>query len=116
MENLTYGVFENGAAGEVFVRELSENDPRQDGYFTCYEEFTSEQKAKNYITEREEETTVFAVFYNYPAGEGYIRQEDDYSGNWKGSKHSYYNYVEDFKTREKAENCLNEINERVWNK
>jgi len=116
MEKTTFGVFENHAAGEVFVRELESDDCRQDGYFTCYQEFSTEQKAKDYIIEREEETTVYAVFYNYPAGEGFISQEDDCSGNWKGSKYGHSSYQNDFKTESEARKYLDEINKRVWNK
>ena len=114
MLKTTFGIFENHAAGEVFIRELESDDPRQDGYFTCYDEFPTEQEAKNCISEREEETTVYAVFYNYPAGEGFVRQEHDYSGNWKGSKYGYSNYQNDFKTEEEARKYLDEINKRVW--
>ena len=109
MEKLTFWVFENKAAGEVFVRELTEDSPRQDGYFTCYQEFTSEKLAKQYITEQEEQTKVFAVFFNRPAWEGFVSQEDCYSGNWKGSKHGYYNYITDFPTEAEAQKYLDEL-------
>ena len=112
----TFGLFVNNAAGEYYIQQIREDDCRQDGYFTCYCEFSTEEEAKNYITERKEETTVYAVFYDYPAGEGFISQEHDYSGNWKGSKYGYSNYQNDFKTEQEARKYLDKINERVWNK
>jgi len=109
MEKLTFGVFENNAAGECFIRELTKDCSRQDGYFTCYQEFNTEELAKNYITEQEEQTKVFAVFFNRPAWEGFIRQENCYSGNWKGSKYGYYNYITDFPTETEAQKYLDEL-------
>ena len=116
MQNLTYGIFENNAAGEVFIRELEQDDPRKNGYFTCYSEFTTEAEAKNYIIEREEESKVFAVFYNYPAGEGFISQENCFSGNWKGSKYGYSSFQNEFNNEQEARKYLDEINESVWSK
>jgi len=113
MEKTTFGIFENHAAGEYYIAELEGDDCRQDGYFTCYQEFSTEKEAKQYITERKEETTVYAVFYDYPAGEGFVSRENCYSGNWKGSKYGYSNYQNDFKTEEEAIIYLNEINKRV---
>ena len=113
MEKTTFGIFENHAAGEYYIAELEGDDCRQDGYFTCYQEFSTEKEAKQYITERKEETTVYAVFYDYPAGEGFVSRENCYSGNCKGSKYGYSNYQNDFKTEEEAIIYLNEINKRV---
>ena len=108
-ESFSYGIFVNNAAGDCYITKLSENDSRQDGYYTCHQEFDTEELAKQYITEREEQTKVFAVFFNRPAVDGFVRQEDCYSGNWKGSKHGYYNYVIDFPTEAEAQKYLDKL-------
>jgi len=97
-----FGLFVNNATGEHYIQRMHEDTPDQDGHFTCRKEFPIEQEAKDYVVKIRKESTVYAVFYNRSANDGFVQAEDDLSGNWKGNKHGHYNYCGDYASREIA--------------
>ena len=104
--NRWYGVFENVAAGDYYIAVMDEQTPWQNGYYTwTHDEFASWEEAEAYVQKRIADTTAYAVYFDEPAGTGYIDTVHCYAGAWMG-RHGYY---ADFKSLEEAEECLNNL-------
>lgn len=97
-----FGLYVNHAAGEYRILPVDENTPRQFGYFSCVEEFPTWEEAEAKARKLREETSVFAVFFDHAAGEGFVSVEDCFSGNWRGSKYGSYSLIGEYKTEEEA--------------
>jgi len=104
-----FGIFINRAAGDYYIQEMHSDTPLQDGYYHCVESFPTEQEAKDCIAQYREQTAIYCVFFNRPAWEGFVSQEDNFSGNWRGSKYNYYNLCGEYKTEEEAKSRLTEL-------
>ena len=104
-----FGIFINRAAGDYYLQKLYSSIPLQNGYYHCAQSFPTEQEAKDEIARVREKSTVYCVFFNRPEWEGFVSQEDDFSGNWRGNKYRYYNLCGEYKTRKGAEDRLAEL-------
>lgn len=103
-----YLVIENPPAGEVqIVHADNYTRNRYPHWHVVYEADTYEE-AEEYIEERKRSTIRYAVYFNRPAGEYMITEENDYSGNWRGSKYGHFTFQADFETYEEAEKYVEE--------
>jgi len=106
-----YQLMVNAAAGEYKVNEWTEEELEdwensgyrtQEGHYTEVGLFDTQEELDVAIEEEKGEP-VFAVFENGPAGEVHWSQEDNLSGNWRGSREGHANLVDEFKTQAEAE-------------
>ena len=106
-----YQLMVNTAAGEYRVNEWTEEELEdwensgyrtQEGHYTEVGLFDTQEELDAAIKEEEGEP-VFAVFENDPAGEVYWSEENNFSGNWRGSREGHANLVDEFKTQAEAE-------------
>ena len=85
----------NVAAGDYYIAAMDEQTPWQNGYYTwTHDKFATYEEAEAYVQKRIAETTAYAVYFDKPAGTGYIDTVHCYAGAWRG-RHGYY---DDFKS------------------
>ena len=93
----------NAAAGDY---EISENPEPADGHLTMAGEFETYLLAAEEVHRRCESSKVWAVFYDNASNTGFVHQENDLSGNWKGSKWHPHRWIKSFKSFYAAEKFL----------
>lgn len=114
-----YQLMYDSPAGEYYVnywtREEYDNDSDrirwQEGHFSTVGFYLSREELDKAIDELRGEVR-YAVFRNYLTGEVFITKEDGISGNWRGSKRSPANYVDDFATYEEAQALAKKLREK----
>lgn len=93
----------NASAGEYEI----DNSPYPfDSHFTIAGEFATYLDAAMEVRRRCESSKVWAVFYDDASNTGFVHQEDDFSGNWKGSKWHPHRWIKSFKSFYAAEKFL----------
>ncbi len=106
-----YQLLYNGPAGEYYVNEWTEEDldnwedrgvRNQYGHFNEVGMYDSKEELEKAIEELRG-PKVFAVFEDVAAGVVYYSEEDNLTGNWKGSREGHANFVAEFDTEEEAE-------------
>jgi hypothetical protein len=102
-----YGIFENIGAGLAYV-DFADAKP-ESSYYNLIETFDTREEAEDYIEKKKKETTIWAVFFDLGAAEGFVSEENDYSGNWRGNKYPHYTLEGEFDTEEEAENYLQSL-------
>jgi hypothetical protein len=55
---------------------------------------------------------IFAVFWNNGAADGYVSQEDNLSGNWRGSRDGHYTCVAEQENQADADKVLASLKNR----
>lgn len=101
-----YQLMYNNAAGEYYTNNFDTEEealdmPSQAGYFNEIGIFSDKEIDK--AIEDLRGPTVYAVFENRAAGGGFISEEDNLTGNWRGSKYGYSSLIAEFPAREAAE-------------
>ena len=117
-EKEIYFVVENTGAGEAWINSVSLEEYKN-GDFTYQEiqgshgsvvfETENYEEAEKYIEDAIERTKVFAVFFNNAANEGFVSEENCFSGNWEGSKYGHSSCYGKFDTEEEAYNYLEQL-------
>ncbi len=106
-----YQLMYNNAAGEHRIILCSKEDVDnwevsgyrlQKGYFSEVGLYETEAELEEAIEELRG-PVVYAVFENRPAGEGFISEEDNLTGNWRGNKYGYSSLIAEFPARKAAE-------------
>jgi hypothetical protein len=105
-----YQLLYDRAAGDYEVRDWTDEELDEwesSGYRTQYGHYTevglydSKEELDKAIEELRGKP-VFAVFEDRAAGEVFWSEEDNLSGNWRGSKYGHANCVAEFDTEEEA--------------
>jgi hypothetical protein len=108
MKMSVYQVMYNNAAGDYYVNQWTEKEwqadtiRNQEGHFSEVAICRSEAELEALIQEIRG-PVVYAVFENRAAGEVFISEEDNLSGNWRGSKYGHFSLIGTHNTREEAE-------------
>ena len=115
-EKVKYQLMYNAAAGEHEVNKWTQDQldnweesgyRTQEGYFNEVGIYDSKEELDRAIKELEGEP-VFAVFENGAAGEVYSSEENNLTGNWRGSREGHANLVAEYKTKEEADQHVEE--------
>ncbi len=99
-----YQLFYNNAAGEYYTNQADTEEEASNpplSYFNEIGIFSDKEIDK--AIEDLRGPTVYAVFEDRSAGEGFISEEDNLTGNWRGSKYGYSSLIAEFPAREAAE-------------
>lgn len=62
--------------------------------------------AENALCDLARNSIRFATYRNSAADQYMISAEDDFSGNWRGSMHAPFTYIDDFENKEEAFDSL----------
>lgn len=71
----------------------------QYGHFSEWAHGTDEAALEKEI-EAMRGPTIWAVYFNRPAWEGFVSAEDGLSGNWRGSKYGHFDLVAEYSEAE----------------
>jgi len=105
-----FGVYVNRLAGACKVRETRDDDGLYPSDFTRTSVHATEQEALAAVEAYREKTTVYCVFFNRPAWEGFVSKENATSGSYRGWKYGRgYNLCGEYRTEEEAKGKLREI-------
>lgn len=114
-ERIVFQLLYDYGAGEYRVRELmrweteppySDNYLIQDyGFFNEIGVYDSKKELHAAIEDLKGKP-VFACFHDTASDEWFVSEEDDCSGNWRGSKYDPFTCVKEFDTREEAERYI----------
>lgn len=108
----------NGSAGDAYITETDNcSGIVKDGFYEQYhKQFPSfEEAEKEYQVLKG--PSVWAVFIDRVSGIGFVSEENNFSGNWKGSKYARgtpelngrFDYYNNYPTKEEAEKSLSEF-------
>jgi hypothetical protein len=89
-------------AGEYVITQ----DDTCPAWYNFEAEYKTEGEAYAAIEERCISSSVWAVFFDTPTRDGYVSQENDFTGNWKGSGRQPYTCVGEFDTETEAKAYL----------
>lgn len=90
------------AAGHAYV---ADNDERIGHYIVVAGPFETEEEAERAMEALRGEHR-WAVFWDRPAGEGFVERVDALSGNYRGSMYPHHDLVAECASREEAEEWL----------
>ena len=116
-----YQLLYNGAAGDYFVNKWTQEDlddweargvRNQYGYYNEVGMYDSKEELEKAIEELRGKP-VFAVFEDHAAGEVYYSQEDNLTGNWKGSREGHANLIAEFDTEEEAKKYVDKLSRQA---
>jgi hypothetical protein len=114
-----YQLLYDRAAGDYYVNEWTQEDlddwentgyRTQVGHYTETGLYDSKEELEKAIEELRGKP-VWAVFENRAAGEVYSSQEDNLTGNWRGSREGHANLVQEFDSEEEAKKYVRERQE-----
>jgi hypothetical protein len=90
----------DGPAGEYEYTDM----PEAPGpHFNLAGEFETIESAREEVRRIIVESTVYAVFFDDTTASGYISEESDLSGNWRGSREHPFRCIGEFGTEAEAE-------------
>jgi len=105
-----YQLMVNSAAGDYYVTEWTQSEldnwsgagyRTQEGHYNEYGLYDTKEELNKAISGFAGKN-VYAVFYDGSAGDAFVSEENNLSGNWKGSKYSPYSFVKVFDNQEEA--------------
>jgi hypothetical protein len=96
----------DGPAGEYEYT----NRPEAPGpHFNLAGEFKTIKAAREEVGRIIAESTVYVVFFDDTANTGFVSEESDLSGNWRGSRDYPFRCVAEFDTEAEAEDYLKSL-------
>lgn len=104
LPELDWILWTDNAAGNYWVEKS--NKRRPNCYADLEMQFCTKKEAVKYVESWQRNSTVYCVFFNRSAWDGYVSEENDLSGNWRGSMHGHYNLAGEFKTKKEAYDYL----------
>lgn len=109
MENITYGVFVNDAAGEIFVNRILDipNGYQEAGgsHANLLKEFDTEEEAYSYKQEMNGDKLHYLVYRTHDDEYYYVTVKGEYFGTYQENAYSSYDdYVCTFDTEQEAIN------------
>ncbi len=114
-----YQLLYNAGAGDYYVNEWTQEDlddwensgcRKQYGHYNEIGLYDSKEELEEAIEELRGEPA-WAVFEDRVAGEVYASQEDNLTGNWRGSREGRANLVQVFDSEEEAREYVREQQE-----
>lgn len=109
-----YQLMVNGAAGDYYINSWTEEEweagiRNTEGFYNEVAVYDSKKELEKGIEDYRGEKR----FVVYTSLEGaFYTEEDNFSGNWKGSKYPYATYYGDYNTKEEAKKIVNNFNKR----
>lgn len=107
----------NEAAGKYKTKQWSDEDVKNwresgysafDGHFTEVGLYDTPKQLQEAI-EEQAGPTVHAVFFSQSSGEGFVSEENNLSGNWRGTKYPGHGLMGEYPTSEETDAQLDTL-------
>lgn len=103
-----YHLLVNRAAGESEIIEGDEGERLDHGHFNTIGVYNTPEEAEQGKADYAGKPK-YAVFYSRPMNSGYVCKVDNLSGNYKGTGHHPYSFIDEHATEEEADRSLAEM-------